>query len=243
VPLLEVRNVSKSFGGLRAVKDVSFNVEKGELVGIIGPNGAGKSTLFNLISGVYHPDAGSIIFKGEDITRMEPYELVKKGIARSWQIVRPFRNLTVEENIKVAFYGVVFKDSSLDYKQRLEEILQTTGLLSYKEQLAKNLPQGYLRRLEVARAVATGAELLMLDEPFAGLRVDEIRGLMSLITTLHNRGLTILIIEHVVRSLLELTKRVLVLYEGRLIKEGTPEEVKRDKMVIEAYFGEEGEVA
>lgn len=243
MPLLEVRNVSKSFGGLRAVKDVSFNVEKGELVGIIGPNGAGKSTLFNLISGVYHPDAGSIIFKGEDITRMEPYELVKKGIARSWQIVRPFRNLTVEENIKVAFYGVVFKDSSLDYKQRLEEILQTTGLLSYKEQLAKNLPQGYLRRLEVARAVATGAELLMLDEPFAGLRVDEIRGLMSLITTLHNRGLTILIIEHVVRSLLELTKRVLVLYEGRLIKEGTPEEVKRDKMVIEAYFGEEGEVA
>jgi len=239
MPLLEVKNVSKSFGGLRAIKDVSFNVEKGELVGIIGPNGAGKSTLFNLISGVYHPDSGRIIFKGEDITRRESYELVKKGIARSWQIVRPFRNLTVEENIKVAFYGGILKDTNLDYSQKLEEILQTTGLLPYKQQLAKNLPQGYLKRLEVARAVATGAELLMLDEPFAGLRVDEIRGLMSLITNLHNRGLTILIIEHVVRYLLELTKRVLVLYEGRLIKEGTPQEVKRDKMVIEAYFGEE----
>jgi branched-chain amino acid transport system ATP-binding protein len=243
MPLLEVKNISKSFGGLAAIKNVSFNVEKGELVGIIGPNGAGKSTLFNLISGIYHPDTGRILFKGEDITRMEPYELVKKGIARSWQIVRPFRNLTVEENIKVAFYGGVLKESGLDYNQRLEEILQTTGLLPYREQLAKNLPQGYLKRLEVARAVATGAELLMLDEPFAGLRVDEIKGLMSLITTLHNRGLTLLIIEHVVRFLLELTKRVLVMHEGRLIKEGTPEEVKRDKMVIEAYFGEESEVA
>jgi branched-chain amino acid transport system ATP-binding protein len=243
MPLLEVKNISKSFGGLAAIKNVSFNVEKGELVGIIGPNGAGKSTLFNLISGIYHPDTGRILFKGEDITRMEPYELVKKGIARSWQIVRPFRNLTVEENIKVAFYGGVLKESGLDYNQRLEEILQTTGLLPYRGQLAKNLPQGYLKRLEVARAVATGAELLMLDEPFAGLRVDEIKGLMHLITTLHNRGLTLLIIEHVVRSLLELTKRVLVMHEGRLIKEGTPEEVKRDKMVIEAYFGEESEVA
>jgi branched-chain amino acid transport system ATP-binding protein len=243
MPLLEVKNISKSFGGLAAIKNVSFNVEKGELVGIIGPNGAGKSTLFNLISGIYHPDTGRILFKGEDITRMEPYELVKKGIARSWQIVRPFRNLTVEENIKVAFYGGVLKESGLDYNQRLEEILQTTGLLPYRGQLAKNLPQGYLKRLEVARAVATGAELLMLDEPFAGLRVDEIKGLMHLITTLHNRGLTLLIIEHVVRFLLELTKRVLVMHEGRLIKEGTPEEVKRDKMVIEAYFGEESEVA
>ena len=243
MPLLEVKNVSKSFGGLKAIKDVSFNVEKGELVGIIGPNGAGKSTLFNLISGVYHPDSGIIIFKGEDITRREPYELVKKGIARSWQIVRPFRNLTVEENIKVAFYGGFLRYSGLDYNQKLDEILQTTGLLLYKQQLAKNLPQGYLKRLEVARAVATGAELLMLDEPFAGLRVDEIKGLMSLITDLHNRGLTILIIEHVVRFLLELTKRVLVMHEGRLIKEGTPAEVKRDKMVIEAYFGEESEVA
>lgn len=243
MPLLEVKNISKSFGGLAAIKNVSFNVEKGELVGIIGPNGAGKSTLFNLISGIYHPDTGRILFKGEDITRMEPYELVKKGIARSWQIVRPFRNLTVEENIKVAFYGGVLKESGLDYNQKLEEILQTTGLLPYRGQLAKNLPQGYLKRLEVARAVATGAELLMLDEPFAGLRVDEIKGLMHLITTLHNRGLTLLIIEHVVRFLLELTKRVLVMHEGRLIKEGTPEEVKRDKMVIEAYFGEESEVA
>jgi len=243
MPLLEVRNVSKNFGGLKAIKDVSFNVEKGELVGIIGPNGAGKSTLFNLISGVYHPDSGSIIFKGEDITRMEPYELVKKGIARSWQIVRPFRNLTVEENIKVAFYGGGFRDTGSDYNQRLVEILQTTGLLPYRAQLAKNLPQGYLKRLEVARAVATGADLLMLDEPFAGLRTDEIKGLMSLINKLHDQGLTILIIEHVVRFLLELTHRVLVLFEGRLIKEGTPEEVKQDKMVIEAYFGEEGEVA
>lgn len=243
MPLLEVRNVSKSFGGLRAIKDVSFKVDRGELIGIIGPNGAGKSTLFNLISGVYHPDTGSIYFKGEDITRMEPYDLVKKGVVRSWQIVRPFRSLTVEENIKVAFYGGGFRDSGAEYKRRVDEILQMTGLLPYREQPAKNLPQGYLKRLEVARAVATNAELLMLDEPFAGLRADEIKGLMHLVTTLHNRGLTILIIEHVVRSLLELTKRVLVLNEGRLIKEGTPEEVRRDKTVIEAYFGEEGEVA
>ncbi|MEM1994089.1 MAG: ABC transporter ATP-binding protein [Nitrososphaerales archaeon] len=243
MPLLEVRNISKSFGGLRAIKDVSFKVEKGELIGIIGPNGAGKSTLFNLISGVYHPDTGSIFFKGEDITKMEPYELVRKGLVRSWQIVRPFRNLTVEENIQVAFYGGGFIEGGSEYKQRLEEILQMTGLLTYRKQLSKNLPQGYLKRLEVARAVATGAELLMLDEPFAGLRADEIKGLMHLIATLHNRGLTLLIIEHVVRSLLELTRRVLVLHEGRLIKEGTPEEVRRDKMVIEAYFGEESEVA
>lgn len=241
--LLEVRNVSKSFGGLRAIKGVSFNVDEGELIGIIGPNGAGKSTLFNLITGVYHPDEGSIFFKGEDITKMEPYELVKKGLVRSWQIVRPFRNLTVEENIRVALYGGGFRESGSAYKQKVEEILQMTGLLPYRDQPAKNLPQGYLKRLEVARAVATGAELLMLDEPFAGLRADEIKGLMHLITTLHNRGLTILIIEHVVRSLLELAKRVLVLHEGRLIKEGTPEEVRRDKIVIEAYFGEEGEVA
>ncbi len=243
MPLLEVRNISKSFGGLKVIKGVSFNVDKGELIGIIGPNGAGKSTLFNLISGVYHPDAGSIIFKDEDITKMEPYDLVKKGLARSWQIVRPFRNLTVEENIRVAFYGVGFKDSLSERNRRLDEILQMTGLLQHREQLAKNLPLGHLKRLEVARAVATGAELLMLDEPFAGLRVDEIKGLMHLVTVLHSIGLTILIIEHVVRSLLELTRRVLVLHEGRLIKEGTPEEVRRDKMVIEAYLGEESEVA
>lgn len=233
--LLEVRSLTKSFGGLLAVKDVSFSVNKGEILGLIGPNGAGKTTILNMVSGFLKPDKGSVIFKGEDVTKIQPHLLVKKGVARTFQLVSPFSNLNLVDNVSVALYG----KKGIRMKERAEEVLELVGLAHRKHELAKNLPHGDLKKLEIARALATDPELLLLDEPFAGLSFEEFSGLMELVRKLNEGGLTMVIVEHVMRAVMNLSHRVVVISGGGKIAEGKPLEAVKDKRVIEAYLGGE----
>ncbi len=244
--ILEVRNVKKRFGGIEALKGVSLSLKKGEVLGLIGPNGAGKTTLFNCIAGVYHPDEGEIRFKGRRIDRLPPNRVAALGIARTFQIVRPFKTLSVIENVMVALglrkyqgYKYLFqKPSRRDYERALE-ILQTVGLKEKKDEISENLSLGELRRLEVARALALEPEIILLDEPYAGLRRNEESRISEMILDLKERGLSLIIVEHRVRLLMELVERVVVLDMGEVIAEGTPDEVKRNPRVIKAYLGEE----
>ncbi|MEM2703719.1 MAG: ABC transporter ATP-binding protein [Candidatus Bathyarchaeia archaeon] len=234
--LLEVKGLTKRFKGLMAVKDVSFAVDKGECVGIIGPNGAGKTTIFNLITGFLRPEDGAIFFKGEDITNLEPYEIVNKGIARTFQLVSPFSNMSVLENVLVPLY-IKRKKLGEALENRALEILKLTGLLYQKDKIAKSLPHGDLKKLEIARALATEPEILLLDEPFAGLSFDEMSVLMGVIKKLHENGLTVVIVEHVMRVIMKLSERVIVISEGQKIAEGKPLEITENRKVIEAYLG------
>ncbi len=244
--ILEVRNVKKRFGGIEALKGVSLSLRQGEVLGLIGPNGAGKTTLFNCIAGVYHPDEGEIKFKGRRIDKLSPNRVAALGIARTFQIVRPFKTLSVVENVMVALglkkyqgYKYLFhKPSRRDY-DRAVEILKTVGLDGKLNEISENLSLGELRRLEVARALALEPEIILLDEPYAGLRRNEESRISEMILDLKNRGLSLIIVEHRVRLLMELVERVVVLDMGEVIAEGTPDEVKRNPRVIKAYLGEE----
>lgn len=236
--ILEVQNVSKNFGGLQALDRVTVSLPEGEILGLIGPNGAGKTTLFNVINGVYPPSHGTVRFKGEEITGQPPYRMAKMGMARTHQIVRPLNELEVRENVMVgACFGQ--QDHGLNQAANIaDEVLEFVGLFERKGQLAVSLNVAQKKRLELARALASEPDLLLLDEVLAGLNPSEISSMVNTVAAIRERGITIIMIEHVMHAVMNVSDRIIVLDYGQLISEGTPEEVSKDEKVIEAYLGD-----
>jgi branched-chain amino acid transport system ATP-binding protein len=236
--LLEVQGLSKRFRGLLAVDDVSFSVGQGTIFAIIGPNGAGKTTLFNIIAGVFPPDRGAIVFAGRRIEKLEPDEICRRGIGRTFQLVRPFPALTVEDNVIIG--ALLHRDDVARARWRAHEVLWQLDLFDKRHQIASTLTLPDRKRLEVARALATDPKLLLLDEVMAGLRPAETDRMVSILTNLNREtGVSILLIEHVMRAVMALAARVLVLHHGAAIAEGTPDAVVREPAVVESYLGAE----
>jgi len=236
--ILRVQSVSKNFGGLRALSNVTFDLPEGQILGLIGPNGAGKTTLFNCINGVYPPDEGRVIFRGQDITGWKPYDVARLGLARTHQIVQPLNELTVLENVMAgACFG--HECRSLTQARRIaDEVIEFVGLAERRDELALSLNVAQKKRLELARALAARPYLLLLDEVLAGLNPVEITEMLQVLRQVRDQGVTILIIEHVMHALMNISDRVIVLNYGEQIAEGTPEEVANDQRVIEAYLGD-----
>lgn len=235
--ILEVDNLTKTFGGLIAIKDLSFKLEKGEILGIIGPNGAGKTTLFNLITGFYKPNEGRIIYNGENITGLRPYQICKKGITRTFQITQPFMSLTVLENVKIGAYNRI--SSNQEATKEALKILDLVGLYDKRNEIASSLPVGHRKSLELAKALATKPEVLLLDEVISGLNPKETNDVILNINKIHRKGVTILLIEHVMKVIMSLAQRIIVIHYGKKLAEGTPQEISKNPKVIEAYLGEE----
>jgi branched-chain amino acid transport system ATP-binding protein len=236
--LLEVANVSKSFTGLRAVADVTFAVPEGAIFAVIGPNGAGKTTLFNLIAGVLAPDNGSIAFDGARIDGLSPDRVCRRGIGRTFQLVRPFPGLTVEDNVMVG--ALLRRRDQSQAMRRAHEVMWRLDLFDKRAQPAGSLTLPDRKRLEIARALATDPKLLLLDEVMAGLRPTETDRMVDIMKKINkDTGLTILLIEHVMRAVMSVATRVLVLHHGAAIAEGTPEEVVREPAVVQSYLGAE----
>ena len=234
--LLQVNGISKAFGGLQAVKDLRFTLEPGEILGIIGPNGAGKTTAFNMIAGYFPPDSGSIHFKGEDITGRRPWEISHRKIARTFQLSKPFGDLSVLENVMVG--GFHHQGSRAAAHRKAEAVLDFVGMSHQAEIEAHNLTATDRKRLELARCLATDPELLLLDEVVAGATPAEATAMMDLIRKIRDNGVTLLMVEHVMRVVMGLSHRVLVLHHGITIASGAPQAVSRDPTVLKAYLGE-----
>ncbi len=250
-PLLHVEGLTKYFGGVSALVDYSINIEPGELIGLIGPNGAGKTTVFNLLSGVLKPSNGRVVFNEHDITRLRPDQNAALGIARTFQNIRLFNDLSVTENIKVAFHMHLgagfwrtlfstpgFRRSEQIMEQKVEEFLDLLDLKNVKDELAQNLPYGVQRRVEIARAMATAPRLLLLDEPAAGMNANETQELIRIIHDIHQRySLTIFLVEHDMKLVMALCQRIQVIDRGRTLIVGTPPEIRSHPEVINAYLG------
>jgi len=233
---LEINNVSKHFGGLKAIDEVSINIEKGQIYGLIGPNGAGKSTLFNCVAGTFAPTSGSIIFKGQDITGWKPWDICKNKIARTFQIVKPFQTKTVLFNAMVGAFTTTSNTS--EASDRAMEVLKKFQLGDKWNTLAKNLTIADRKRLEIARAMATEPEMFLMDESMAGLRPNEVDETLDEIRKIRDSGVTIFMIEHIMRAIMSVSDKITVIQFGRKIMDGTPKEVAKDERVIKAYLGE-----
>jgi len=235
--LLQIRNVSKLFGGLAALTNVSYDVKQGEILGLIGPNGAGKTTLFNVVNGFYPPSGGEVFFKGEKISRLKPHQICKLGIARTFQVVRPLQRMTTLDNV-IASAFLRAKDKAEAAEMALEN-LRFTGLYEDRLVVSKSLPLGKRKKLELTRALATKPEMLLLDESFAGLNPSEQNELIEIIHKVRAKGITIMVIEHHMKVIMSISDRIVVLNYGEKIAEGTPKTIGSNPLVIEAYLGEE----
>jgi branched-chain amino acid transport system ATP-binding protein len=236
--ILVAERVSRNFGGIRAIDDLSFALKEGEIVALIGPNGAGKTTLVNLLTGVLRPSSGHIRFQGMDVTAQRPFEAARRGLARTFQIVQPFPKMTVAENVAAAALFGGKAESVADAMAVARKQLEFTGLTPFAERLASALTLAGRKRLELAKSMAMNPRVLMLDEVNAGLNSSEIDGALKLIRQIAERGVTILVIEHLMKVVMSLAERVLVLHHGQLIAEGSAAEIVKNPKVVEAYLGE-----
>ncbi len=234
--LLEIKKVSRFFGGLAAIKDVSFEVREGEILGLIGPNGAGKTTMFNVVNGFYSPSRGDVFFKARRISGLKPHQICGLGIARTFQVVKPLQRMSVLDNvIASSFLRAKDKNQAVEIAR---ESLQFSGLYEDREIISRGLPLGKRKRLEIARALATQPEVLLLDESFAGLNATELDESIGIIRKIKDRGITIMIIEHHMKVIMAISDRIVVLNYGEKIAEGTPQEIRSNPVVVEAYLGE-----
>jgi branched-chain amino acid transport system ATP-binding protein len=234
--LIEIRDISKNFGGLAALSHVSYSVEEGEILGLIGPNGAGKTTLFNVVNGFYPPSRGEVFFKREKISHLKPHQICKLGIARTFQVVRPLQRMTTLDNVIASSF--LRASNKKEAEEMALETMRFTGIYEDRNIISKGLPLGKRKKLEITRALATRPEMLLLDESFAGLNPSEQNEVIEIIRKVREKGITIMVIEHHMKVIMSISDRIVVLNYGEKIAEGTPKEIGNSPLVIQAYLGD-----